>query len=270
MGVDFLRVRPLEVRRRTFVPTALLAAVGTRGGVSPAPGEVDLLAVRDDEFKTCTDASLIVLELLGFCRSERVPEEADDGDNEAESRAKFIASEIPSRGCAPSGSVDRLATDRAELLMRPESFEQAESMQGFERRSEVTRRPRIFGTSRRALVTACTLYGRDRLTCRPAMDEAAFAKFPKIAVRTGYLALLSNLAMLSACSNDCRSHQDFGGRWRVGSTRARRPRMAEGISEAMNCTAFASFVIIRPHRVRRLNGKTHSSRTKSTRRSCRF
>src|SRR5712671_1222322 len=35
-----------------------------------------------------------------------------------------------------------------------------------------------------------------------AMDEAALREVPKIAVRTGYLALLSNLAMLSGRSEE--------------------------------------------------------------------
>ena len=57
-----------------------------------------------------------------------------------------------------------------------------------------------------------------------AMDEAALREMPKIAKRTGYLALLANLAMLSGLLGTVvGSHQELRRRRRrVASTRARR------------------------------------------------
>jgi biopolymer transport protein ExbB len=73
-----------------------------------------------------------------------------------------------------------------------------------------------------------------------AMDEAALREIPKIAQRTGYLALLSNLAMLSGLLGTItgliKSFGAVGGESVDPSQKARI--LAEGISEAMNCTAF--------------------------------
>jgi len=79
-----------------------------------------------------------------------------------------------------------------------------------------------------------------------AMDEAALREVPKIAHRTGYLALLSNLAMLSGLlgtiSGLIKSFGAVGGESVDPSQKARI--LAEGISEAMNCTAFGLMVAI--------------------------
>jgi biopolymer transport protein ExbB/TolQ len=79
-----------------------------------------------------------------------------------------------------------------------------------------------------------------------AMDEAALREVPKIAMRTGYLALLSNLAMLSGLLGTIagliKSFGAVGGESVDPSQKARI--LAEGISEAMNCTAFGLIVAI--------------------------
>jgi len=79
-----------------------------------------------------------------------------------------------------------------------------------------------------------------------AMDEAALREVPKIASRTGYLALLSNLAMLSGLLGTIagliKSFGAVGGESFDPSQKARI--LAEGISEAMNCTAFGLIVAI--------------------------
>ena len=73
-----------------------------------------------------------------------------------------------------------------------------------------------------------------------AMDEAALREIPKIAKRTGYLALLANLSMLSGLlgtvSGLITSFGAVSGESVDPSQKARI--LAEGISEAMNCTAF--------------------------------
>ena len=73
-----------------------------------------------------------------------------------------------------------------------------------------------------------------------AMDEAALREMPKISQRTGYLALMSNLAMLSGLFGTIvgliKAFGAVGGESVDPSQKARI--LAEGISEAMNCTAF--------------------------------
>jgi len=73
-----------------------------------------------------------------------------------------------------------------------------------------------------------------------AMDEAALKEMPKINARTSLLALFSNLAMLSGLFGTItgliRAFGAVGGESVDPSQKARI--LAEGISEAMNCTAF--------------------------------
>src|SRR6186997_3267344 len=79
-----------------------------------------------------------------------------------------------------------------------------------------------------------------------AMDEAALREIPRIAKRTGYLALLANLAMLSGLlgtvSGLITSFGAVSGESVDPSQKARI--LAEGISEAMNCTAFGLIVAL--------------------------
>ncbi|MGH7327535.1 MAG: MotA/TolQ/ExbB proton channel family protein [Polyangiaceae bacterium] len=78
------------------------------------------------------------------------------------------------------------------------------------------------------------------------MDEAALREIPKIAKRTGYLALLANLSMLSGLlgtvSGLITSFGAVSGESVDPSQKARI--LAEGISEAMNCTAFGLIIAI--------------------------
>ena len=79
-----------------------------------------------------------------------------------------------------------------------------------------------------------------------AMDEAALREIPRIAKRTGYLALLANLAMLSGLlgtvSGLIRSFGAVSGESVDPSQKARI--LAQGISEAMNCTAFGLIIAL--------------------------
>jgi biopolymer transport protein ExbB/TolQ len=79
-----------------------------------------------------------------------------------------------------------------------------------------------------------------------AMDEAALRELPKITKRTGYLALLANLAMLSGLLGTVSGLiQSFGAVSGEGVDPSQKARiLAEGISEAMNCTAFGLIVAI--------------------------
>lgn len=73
-----------------------------------------------------------------------------------------------------------------------------------------------------------------------AMDEGALKEMPKINRRTGYLAMYANLAMLSGLFGTIvgliKAFGAVGGESVNPSQKARI--LAEGISEAMNCTAF--------------------------------
>jgi biopolymer transport protein ExbB/TolQ len=92
-----------------------------------------------------------------------------------------------------------------------------------------------------------------------AMDEAALRELPRITTRTGYLALLANLAMLSGLLGTItgliKAFGAVGGESVDPSQKARI--LAEGISEAMNCTAFGLMVaLISLIGYALLNGKT--------------
>ena len=79
-----------------------------------------------------------------------------------------------------------------------------------------------------------------------AMDEAALREIPRIAARTPYLALLSNIAMLAALFGTVmgliKSFHSVGGESVDPSQKARI--LANGISEAMHCTAFGLAVAV--------------------------
>jgi biopolymer transport protein ExbB len=94
-----------------------------------------------------------------------------------------------------------------------------------------------------------------------AMDEAALREMPRISKRTGYLALFANLAMLSGLFGTIigliKAFGAVGGESVDPSQKARI--LAEGISEAMNCTAFGLLAaIVALVGFAFLNGKTQS------------
>jgi len=79
-----------------------------------------------------------------------------------------------------------------------------------------------------------------------AMDEAALRELPKLSARTGFLALLANLAMLSGLLGTVTGLiTSFGAVSGESVDPSQKARiLAEGISEAMNCTAFGLIVAI--------------------------
>ena len=71
-----------------------------------------------------------------------------------------------------------------------------------------------------------------------AMDEAALRELPKINARTPYLAMLANFAVMSGLLGTIAGMiKSFGS---VGSDEGgnKATELANGISEALNCTAF--------------------------------
>ena len=92
-----------------------------------------------------------------------------------------------------------------------------------------------------------------------AMDEEALREMPKVEKRTGYLAMLGNLAtlagLLGTISGLIRSFASVAG---VDPT-MKATLLASGISEAMNCTFFGLFTgIVGLATYAWLNGKTQT------------
>ena len=79
-----------------------------------------------------------------------------------------------------------------------------------------------------------------------AMDEAALRELPKVGARTAYLALLANLAMLSGLLGTVTGLIKSFGAVAGGSIDPSQKAtiLANGISEAMNCTEFGLGVAI--------------------------
>ena len=77
-----------------------------------------------------------------------------------------------------------------------------------------------------------------------AMDEASLRELPRIAKRTPYLAMLANLATLCGLIGTITGMiKSFGAAANADASR-KASLLAEGISEAMNCTAFGIGVAI--------------------------
>lgn len=92
-----------------------------------------------------------------------------------------------------------------------------------------------------------------------AMDEAALRELPKIEQRTGYLALLANLAMLSGLLGTVSGLISAFGAVANADASSKATMLAKGISEAMNCTAFGLLAaILALIGFALLNGKTQS------------
>ncbi|HJL17621.1 MAG TPA: MotA/TolQ/ExbB proton channel family protein [Sandaracinaceae bacterium LLY-WYZ-13_1] len=92
-----------------------------------------------------------------------------------------------------------------------------------------------------------------------AMDEAALRELPKVEARTGYLALLANLAMLSGLLGTVTGLIVAFGAVANADASSKATMLAKGISEAMNCTAFGLFAaILALLGFAVLNGKTQS------------
>jgi biopolymer transport protein ExbB len=92
-----------------------------------------------------------------------------------------------------------------------------------------------------------------------AMDEEALRELPKIEKRTGYLAMLGNLATLAGLLGTITGLiKSFAGVAGVDPS-MKATALSRGISEAMNCTAFGLFTgIIGLATYAWLNGKTQN------------
>ena len=71
-----------------------------------------------------------------------------------------------------------------------------------------------------------------------AMDEAALRELPKINVRTPYLAMLANFAVMAGLLGTITGMIKAFGAAATADASSKATKLAAGISEALNCTAF--------------------------------
>jgi biopolymer transport protein ExbB/TolQ len=90
----------------------------------------------------------------------------------------------------------------------------------------------------RILQAGLAKYNRPDAEIQAAMDEAALHELPLVEKRTGYLAMLGNLAtLLGLLGTITGLIKSFAGVAGVDPS-MKATLLAKGISEAMNCTAF--------------------------------
>jgi biopolymer transport protein ExbB len=90
----------------------------------------------------------------------------------------------------------------------------------------------------RIIQAGLTKFNRSDAEVQAAMDEAALRELPRIEKRTGYLAMLGNVATLVGLLGTILGLiHSFAGVAGVDPS-MKATLLAKGISEAMNCTAF--------------------------------
>lgn len=90
----------------------------------------------------------------------------------------------------------------------------------------------------RIVQSGLSKFNRPDTEVQAAMDESALAELPKVEKRTGYLAMLGNVATLVGLLGTILGLiHSFGAVAGVDASR-KAEMLAKGISEAMNCTAF--------------------------------
>jgi biopolymer transport protein ExbB/TolQ len=96
----------------------------------------------------------------------------------------------------------------------------------------------------RIIQAGLTKFNRPDHEVQAAMDEAALRELPKLEKRTGYLAMLGNVATLIGLLGTIIGLIDsFAGVAGVDAS-MKATLLAKGISEAMNCTAFGLFTAV--------------------------
>lgn len=85
---------------------------------------------------------------------------------------------------------------------------------------------------------------KDASDVQAAMDEAALREIPRIEKRTPYLAMLGNVAMLLGLLGTITGMILSFGAVANADASEKASKLAKGISEAMNCTAFGLITAI--------------------------
>ncbi|HEY3357384.1 MAG TPA: MotA/TolQ/ExbB proton channel family protein [Polyangia bacterium] len=111
----------------------------------------------------------------------------------------------------------------------------------------------------RILQAGLAKYNKPDSEIQAAMDESALHELPLVETRTGYLAMLGNLAtLLGLLGTITGLIKSFAGVAGVDPS-MKATMLSKGISEAMNCTAFGLFSgIIGLAAFAWLNGKTQA------------
>ncbi len=96
----------------------------------------------------------------------------------------------------------------------------------------------------RVLRAGLNNYDKDAATIQLLMDEAALVEIPRVEARTGYLAMLSNVATLTGLLGTIVGLIHSFAAVASADAATKSTKLAEGISEAMNCTAFGLVVAV--------------------------
>ena len=100
-------------------------------------------------------------------------------------------------------------------------------------------------------------YNKSDAEVQSAMDEAALREMPKVNARTPYVAMLANFAVMAGLLGTITGMIKAFGAAAGADASQKATLLAEGISEALNCTAFGiavSLVALLCYSL--LNGKT--------------
>ena len=96
----------------------------------------------------------------------------------------------------------------------------------------------------RVMVAGLRNFSERKEVIQMIMDEHALAEVPKLETRTGYLAMLSNVATLAGLLGTVVGLIHSFGAVAKADAATKSMLLAQGISEAMNCTAFGLIVAI--------------------------
>jgi biopolymer transport protein ExbB/TolQ len=81
-------------------------------------------------------------------------------------------------------------------------------------------------------------FNRSDAEVQAAMDEAALRELPKVNARTPYLGMLANFAVMAGLLGTITGMIKSFGSAAGADASQKAAKLAEGISEALNCTAF--------------------------------
>jgi len=98
----------------------------------------------------------------------------------------------------------------------------------------------LYRITRAALAAA----GGSMRDIQDAVDEASLAELPRLDKRTPYLAMLANVSVLSGLLGTITGLIKTFGALGGASAAEKAKMLSEGISEAMNCTAFGLIIAI--------------------------
>ena len=96
----------------------------------------------------------------------------------------------------------------------------------------------------KVLRVALQNFGEKKETIQILMDEAALTELPRLEARTGYLAMLSNVSTLTGLLGTVVGLIHSFAAVATADAASKSTKLASGIAEAMNCTAFGLVVAV--------------------------